>query len=383
MHTSEFGTLVEEIYATTTGAAQWGDVLTRLNRTFAGTHAALFLQDRRTHVATFAAYIWDEAFLASYAAHYAAKNAWLTSAAASSVRQGTIHTGDMMVSDEQLIRTEFYADYLQPQNIHHMIGGCVLERESVIGNVTLLRPRASGSFTDDEIMAFRLVQPHIRRALDLQQRLTGMQSQIAGQKAALDCEPNGVIGIDRTKRVVYMNAVAEVMVRSGAALAVRDGFVVASAPRDADALSALLDGVLQPVIAPRDVRAATMALTKVTGGRSVVLTVRRAAAAGASLSSGGGSAVAALIFLADPNSRSGGVRDVLRDLYSLTPAETRLAEALGRGDSLGDIAAAFGVTENTIRTHMKSIYAKTDTRKQSHLVALLAKLEAAIPRQTH
>jgi DNA-binding CsgD family transcriptional regulator len=55
-------------------------------------------------------------------------------------------------------------------------------------------------------------------------------------------------------------------------------------------------------------------------------------------------------------------------LYGLTTAETRLVEAVLRGDRLGDYAEAAGITINTVKTQMKQIFAKTGLNRQADLV---------------
>ncbi|TPM24858.1 helix-turn-helix transcriptional regulator [Mesorhizobium sp. B2-3-4] len=62
---------------------------------------------------------------------------------------------------------------------------------------------------------------------------------------------------------------------------------------------------------------------------------------------------------------------LLTGLFDLTPAEARLASALSQGLALKDAAAGLKVTVKTARTYLERIFAKTGTRQQSQLVALL------------
>jgi len=76
-----------------------------------------------------------------------------------------------------------------------------------------------------------------------------------------------------------------------------------------------------------------------------------------------------------------GVRDVARSdlsalstLYGLSKAEIRMCELLMQGESVSDIADVTGVSNETARTRIRSIFQKTGTHKQGSLVALLARL---------
>jgi DNA-binding CsgD family transcriptional regulator len=66
----------------------------------------------------------------------------------------------------------------------------------------------------------------------------------------------------------------------------------------------------------------------------------------------------------------------IASVFALTPAEARLAAAVADGRSLESIAESSGVSLTTARNQLKSVLSKTDTHRQSELVALLARLEA-------
>lgn len=61
-------------------------------------------------------------------------------------------------------------------------------------------------------------------------------------------------------------------------------------------------------------------------------------------------------------------------LFDLTPAEARLADRLVAGASLNQVALNHGVSITTIRSQLRSIFAKTGTSRQAQLVALLSSL---------
>jgi len=69
--------------------------------------------------------------------------------------------------------------------------------------------------------------------------------------------------------------------------------------------------------------------------------------------------------------------ELLTGLFDLTPAESRLARAVAAGQALSDIAATGRTSIGTLRTQLKSVMAKTGTRRQGDLVRLL--LAAAPP----
>lgn len=65
---------------------------------------------------------------------------------------------------------------------------------------------------------------------------------------------------------------------------------------------------------------------------------------------------------------------LVQALFDFTPAEARVAIALGEGASIDDAARRLGVSRETVRTHLRAIFSKTGVSRQSALVRLLAGL---------
>jgi DNA-binding CsgD family transcriptional regulator len=72
--------------------------------------------------------------------------------------------------------------------------------------------------------------------------------------------------------------------------------------------------------------------------------------------------------------RPGPNAAMLVRVFGLTPAEARVASIIARGTSPEQAAEELGVTRLTVSNQIKSIFGKTDTHRQSELVALLSRL---------
>ena len=66
------------------------------------------------------------------------------------------------------------------------------------------------------------------------------------------------------------------------------------------------------------------------------------------------------------------VSELTGAIYELTPAEARLAVAVGRGRELSMLSEDWNVSSETLRSHLKAVFAKTGVRRQVELVRLLA-----------
>jgi DNA-binding CsgD family transcriptional regulator len=65
---------------------------------------------------------------------------------------------------------------------------------------------------------------------------------------------------------------------------------------------------------------------------------------------------------------------LLRELFALTPAEIRLAKAIAGGRKLSEVARLLGVSSETARAHLKSVFAKSGAHSQSELSVLLDRM---------
>ncbi|WP_292403846.1 helix-turn-helix transcriptional regulator, partial [Mesorhizobium sp.] len=63
---------------------------------------------------------------------------------------------------------------------------------------------------------------------------------------------------------------------------------------------------------------------------------------------------------------------VLTTLFDLTPAEARVLLRVGSGLNASKTALSLGIGENTLKTHLNRIFAKTGTRRQADLVKLIS-----------
>jgi DNA-binding CsgD family transcriptional regulator len=79
------------------------------------------------------------------------------------------------------------------------------------------------------------------------------------------------------------------------------------------------------------------------------------------------------VFIHEPPGKQRPVpAQVLRQLYGLTAAEARLANALYVGQSLQSAAGTGGISRNTAKTVLKRVFVKCEVGSQAELLQLLA-----------
>ncbi|HET7715684.1 MAG TPA: helix-turn-helix transcriptional regulator [Bauldia sp.] len=82
----------------------------------------------------------------------------------------------------------------------------------------------------------------------------------------------------------------------------------------------------------------------------------------------------AIVIVTDPERGGDNAFHILIETFGLSAAEARLARRIGRGETLRDIAAAERMSVETMRTRLKSVFAKTGTHRQAELALLVASM---------
>src|SRR5262249_50272033 len=96
---------------------------------------------------------------------------------------------------------------------------------------------------------------------------------------------------------------------------------------------------------------------------------------------GGAPEAATAVFVRRATMESPSPPDIIADTYKLTPTELRVLTALVDIGGVPDVAAALGVAETTVKTHLARLFAKTGARRQAELVKLVAGFAMPVTRK--
>ena len=279
---------------------------------------------------------------------------------------GSVYYSESLCARSELATTEIYNDFFARFGIEHGLFGCLENSARRLAAVSLYRDSSFPEFDIAELKVVRFFAPHIQRAFKLHFEFSDLRANSAGLEAALDILPTGLIFLGTKGEVVLMNrsAFAFVAERDGL-LATRDGL---RAERLAEA--SLLEKTILQAASTSSGKGNSAGGTVMISRRSrpplrIQISPIRNAVIQTSQS------IAAVAFVNDPSRANRPTQEVLRLLYGLTPAECRVALLLGDGHAPRRIATMVGVTDNTVRSQIKSIFSKTGVRRQGELIRLL------------
>jgi DNA-binding CsgD family transcriptional regulator len=373
--------LVKLTYEAAADPSRWTDFLRRFSETIHAPSATFLIhnnslsENNGQKANTFTSVGIEPAWIRSYEEYFVTINPWL---ADRPFRRGVVAVGDEILKDRELVRTEFYNDFLRPQNWFYCCGVLTAQDRSTTSEITALRSRRAGSFTSNEVALFEYLAPHLQRSVRIHNRIAGLESGLNTATAALDRFPTGIVAVNSDAKVVLMNRAADSILKrrdglmSGDGLMSRDGLRTATRQE-----TALLRNAVAAVSTPMG-SGIPMPETLLQVDRPSGAAPYEVLVAPLPSSSSLRRDATAVLFITDPEAEAPLDSRKLRILFRLTPAEVRLSRALVRGQSVAEYAHETGVSSNTARTHVKRIYSKTGVRRQSELVRLLLKSSAGI-----
>lgn len=311
---------------------------------------------------------FDEPFVRSWIEHYAAINPWAPGWSAAPV--GQLITAHGMCPDEDVARTEVYADWILPQEDIIGGGGIVLARRTdgvlMFGGNYRRRDRDAVQPLWLDLVA--RLGPDVHRAVEVNRRLAYLSLESYLLRQGADPEACAVLIVGQQRRVLWANQPAEILIATGS---IQTGQQSSLAPPEHKSTE---DPVCQAIEAARFRAIASGPLCVGDGFRCRVVPLDPAAVPClpcGPLSDGYGP-FAILIGEPTPAQSSRELAWLLR--LGLTVSEAAIAIAVTEGQSATEIAGARGTSVHTVRNQIKSMMAKTGTRRQAELAALVERL---------
>jgi DNA-binding CsgD family transcriptional regulator/PAS domain-containing protein len=279
-----------------------------------------------------------------------------------------VSVADVM-SYEEFHRSRFFREWAQPQGWVDVAIAVIdksAERTSYLG----ISRNATNGMVDDAVRRqIGMVAPHVRRALRVGHALGRRQADAAAFADVLDHLSDGLFLLDAQGRIVHTNGAATAMLSDGGLLRAIGGRLVAGAAPVERALR-------ETALTPRDDRVPTerkgvvLPLRAGDGERYIARALPLASAA----PPGAGAApeAATAVFVRRAAMESPSSPDIIAEAYRLTPTEVRVLTAIVDVGGVPDVAAALGIAETTVKTHLSRLFAKTGARRQAELVKLVA-----------
>lgn len=348
--------------------SKWTSFLEAFASTVGGSSAILRSHEILNESASFNASVgYDPAWQAAYCQHFVKVDYF--NHVMSQYLPGKIFLSAHHMDQTELSKSEYYNDYLRPQDKVHAFGTFLLKDDSHSLVLGIQRGKRGGAFGEEESRLMSNLAPHVIRAIQVHRKIHTVTAKKKHVQGALDQMRMGVILTNRFGTPFYLNRAAELMMSQEAGMGVfHNKLAVHSASETALLLKMISDA------APRAKGSAIGGDLRVTLPNKVdflhcVVTPISPEFSFMTNTTIGTDCVAVFI------SRPGGLQlspKRLVTLYKITPAEARLAARLAALRTVEEAADDLGIVVSTARTQLKSVFAKTGMRSQSELLMLLA-----------
>lgn len=298
-----------------------------------------------------------------YAAHYGSIDVWR---AAVTTGSDWLGASEQFVPFPLLQRSEFYNDLLSPYSIEHGMFAMIQSGPGRVANLSICRAARFGPFEPSNLEVLSALTPHIRRAYRLHAELASARERNRNLLTAFDSSPAGVIFLDCQMRIVSINRSAEQIVAQANGLLSRARLLFAEKSSESAMLNRLISAAISVAIGKGIEPSACMTITRRGAPPLQIFVAPLRGEASKQFNRLG-----AIVFVTAPAQCMRRCGNALHSCYGLTPAEARVALLLADGHSPKQISAMLAVTGHTIRSQLKSVFAKTGVRRQSELVALI------------
>ena len=273
----------------------------------------------------------------------------------------------------ELIKSEFYNDFMKPQDIYYLSSGRVEKMPCGNGfiNISLGNTKSMGCITDEFASLLKALLPHLRKAININNKLA-IADQYSLQLDQLYKRNNaGIMLVDNQSRPVFLNRVAEETVRNEDVISIKEGVLTIESSR----LNEKLHKAIKEVSSAQPNSCDTVGsfTIKPTTSHHIITVVilpfseRAASMVNERL----GDRARAMVLFFEDVPKVNLSSPLLSSLYDLTASEVRVVNDLVNGLSVKQIANKYGVSELTLRVQVKSIFRKTKVNRQTDLVSLM------------
>jgi DNA-binding CsgD family transcriptional regulator/PAS domain-containing protein len=363
--------LIDDIYSTVTEPERWPDVLARISRSHSGSHVVMGRQD------------WDgnagdvmnhglpgpvvERFLTAYAA-------LATVPYRHALLQANI--GETLVPEEAFGEAAWLADpgyraVLAAFGLRYLVSA-LLQKEVQFGRVmALVRDERAGAFRADERARLSWTAQHVGRALLLAHSLAEARGTQAILADVLDRSSRAIVVADAHATLVHANGAAKELLGRGDGLRLVSGRLTALRAGDAARLHQLVVEAAATSAGSGVSPGGALRIPRPDGAADYMATVSPLSTA---LMRGTERRALVLVVITDPVGPSPASASSWREAFGLTDAEARVALGLLEGLAPAAIAARHGVSLPTVRSQIRSLFAKTGTRRQAELLVVLGRI---------
>jgi hypothetical protein len=272
---------------------------------------------------------------------------------------GTVTTSNRIVPEGNRRRV-FVNEYLHPLGASEALGCSLLSDDGRFAALSILQGTKQNSFDDDDIACLERLTPHLTRALQI--RRLFLQSEARGKalESIVDRNETGMIGLRGGGPALFVNGAARAVAAARDGIGIdRHGRLLATDRVAATRLAALQADVM------RGGAGGLVRIPRPSGGPPYIILVCQLPSGDDLFPNSQGGV---LFAIHDPARRKTPTERRIAEVLHIPLGAAKLVQAMLEGVDLKDYAVRAGISMNTVRFHLKTAFARTETRSQADLM---------------
>lgn len=365
---AEISDIIGLIYESVVDEAIWPRVLETVCRYLGGSASRIYWRDASNGKGE-TVYSWgiEPEFLQLYREKYVTLNPLYP--ASIFIRPGEVFSSRELIPSPEFQAGRFFREWVAPQGFFDAAIFNIQRYQANAAAFTVITGRDYGLVDERLRTRLKMLAPHLQRAALISREIDAGRLHVQSLEAALNQVEAGVFLLDTAGRAVWANQSADTLLGRGDLI--RNGAPGLSlVGPSADRL--LREGLAAVPDHPEDFlrhRPALIRLTDREGGEWVACLMRLQphSHTQTAFEEVGRSAQAALFVQRADAVPTSGI-EAAAGLYGLTPAEVRVLHAALEIDTVAKMAAALGVSANTVKKHLSAIFGKMGVSRRAGLI---------------
>lgn len=282
--------------------------------------------------------------------------------------EGRVFRSSELMPGGTLAGASLFETIAVPGGFEHVLGVILENTALYFSHLSFMR--ADRDYAPQERAKLALLRPHLSVALQVHQRVANGDAARAESLRSFDRARQPMVVLDRSGYAIYSNNAAGRVLAQGDGLEIRFGRLICASIAAQSEFEHRVRLALSPSRNDEHTGVAQVRVPRRGPGSPFAITIMgvNRPADRAALPEGAG----CLLMIHDLDRTSPLPLEQLMRLYSLTPAEARVCDALFRLGAVDETAEELCLTRNTVRSHLKSIYSKFGLTTQAQLMRRLA-----------
>lgn len=266
-----------------------------------------------------------------------------------------------IMPEAQFRASRVYRELLKPNGIDYSLMVQYSDTPDDFTGLAFFRSEAAGAYDEGDVTTLGELIPHLRRTLAIQRRIFQLDHRLDASYQVLEGFPTGLVIADEKGRVEFANGAARRILSEKDGLRLDQDSLIARPSHQRE----LIDCIQQTIASGRH---GAITLPRPSGKAPIQCVITRLSMRQGNSPPNLIARPRAAVYLADPTMPMETPEQLLQRIFGLTHAEARLLERLVNGRTPEQAANDNGVVISTVRTQLKSIFAKTNTTRQPELV---------------